>query len=436
MSREAGYGKSHQIKNEIEFDFVVDSLWKFTEEVKKDPRNAKIEPGLVDGMGRREVKINKFILKAAKEIKGNLSKQYEKHMKEISSQNNYRRRRTRGFLSSMVGADRRTPRSEPRSGTTPTSSESRQGVQYDFDFEQFIKEKLHGLKQSLPSQFALSRHVTEIYLSGNISKQMFFERFQKLLENASNEWLIPFQNKKEGFMRATPDHVRKHVVIYLDLHDDENLFLLENLLFELLFMKVIRLKGFVVYLPVDTRFKFEIANSFTFCLLKKLQIFSLVPRCECSFDFDLKIFEFPRHDYNDFQIVCAFLKELHEGDAAFEEFRIERAGKPRWENLRVVHGRRLPKMKPNKMRRLIKGYFLDRAMRKNWNFVTFRHICDFTRMFARELIVANHSFHHGDEFTPAKRRRIIQCLYDTCFDLTRSFEDASDFQERTIRNYR
>ena len=403
-------------------------MFEYFTEIKKDPTNEKIDVAQILVKCKNDKKINKFLKQAAAEIKSILKPIYEQYIKVNSTEKNskllnipnYRRSNGKKIIKTKTKTKSKTS----------AMSVSLEGLDYKFSFEKFIKLKLHRLKSELPTQYTLCEHATEVFLSGQINEQMLFERFRKTLEHASNEWLIPFSQKKEDYIIKNPTHIHKHLVIKFDFHDEKNIYLLEYFLFQLLYMKVLYLNGFIAYLPRDIRIKIEIANSYTFSILIKLKLFSLIPVTECYFD--LEIFEIPRHKYNNIQIVCAFLDRIKNNDKDYLPFIIKKKKDSQLQNFKVKIGVKLPEFDESEVKDLILEHFIERAKRENWTYLTFAHIIDFMKILSREFIISNYNFENNSDLKIPMRRRIINCLYNTCFTLSRSFNYPSECQKNTI----
>ena len=139
-----------------------------------------------------------------------------------------------------------------------------------------------------------------ILISGKMTENNFYERFECLLTNYTNENLTTFRfsNKKHY----------KFLILCIDLTELKDCDFLDDFLFNLCVFRMIKLKGHIRMFPFDTRIKIELAHSQKFELIKELRILSLFSHMEMNFD--IKLFDYTSCLESNIQIVSNFLMKL------------------------------------------------------------------------------------------------------------------------------
>lgn len=225
-------------------------------------------------------------------------------------------------------------------------------------------------------------------ISGKTTEQNLYKIFEPLLEDYKNQ---DMETLKFSPGKRNSGSNLKHLVIKLDLINDNDLDLtfLDAFLFELVVLRMIRLEGYIRFLPQNMRIKFELAHSQDLQLNRRLKIFQLVSQCEMHFS--IERFEFQSRIDSMLQIVGNFFDQI-DRNVSIGSFSVPDIEGLNIKAFAVNSKHNIGSLTRDRVVDLLRKYFLSecRKLKFSEDLITFAHLNLFLRIVCKEFVACNY----------------------------------------------
>lgn len=283
-------------------------------------------------------------------------------------------------------------------------------------FEDCLKMELKKLLKEKTIEKEIENKPFYIRISGKITEKSLYKSFYSLLKDYNNEDLHSFGLKQKEKQE------KKFIIINIDITEIKNIEYLDDFLFNLCILRMIRLDGHIRMLPFDTRIKIELVPSTQFKIFDNLQILSLLSHLEVKNS--LSNLHFDKNPEGDLQIVCKYFNLI---DANNEKnFVLSKENRKNLIDLKNIKKllqkhifEEINKIKPN----IDKEYITD--------FLTFDVIFNIIRVLKQEFEYASLLF-QKNKMSNSNQIKIIKLIQKTTILQLIPFKTAYDIQKQAF----
>jgi hypothetical protein len=234
----------------------------------------------------------------------------------------------------------------------------------------------------------------------------------------------------------------KNLVFIIDLLDDvdSNFAFLDRFLFNLIFLRMIKLKGYIRFLPMNLKLKFELCHTQNVKFFSHLRSLELISKYEIKFD--INSFHISKKQNSPVQVVAEFLKQIDSYEEKKNTYNrnignifiktVENLS----QNIFSTQGKYEVKITDKKqIIELLKKYFVSRCKNLGYRekYITYSQITQFIKILCREFLASNFYIKHSkEEFSSRKCFNLFMSLIDTTICCIKPFSDSINIQKKAF----